>query len=51
MKQLFETLFPVGNPDKISKEKSLSKGNLNCYILGTEGQRTLNFGEVSLQIG
>ena len=42
MHQLFEILFIVGKPSKISKE--------NCHISETECRRKLKFGEVSLQI-
>ena len=47
---IFEILFLIGNPGKISLEESLSKGNLICYISGTEDCRKLKFGEVGFQI-
>ena len=33
-----------------NKGKVFLKGNLNWYILGTDGHRKLKFGEVSLRI-
>ena len=33
------------------EEKAFLKGNLICYISGTEGRKKLKFGEVGLQIG
>ena len=50
MQSLFEILFVVGNPGKISKGKSFSKGNLSCLISGTESRKELKFGEVALQM-
>ena len=47
---IFEILFLIGNPGKISMEESLLKGNLICYISGTEDCRKLKFGEVGFQI-
>ena len=51
MPSIFEILFLIGNPGKISKgEKVFLRGNLICYISGTEGCRKLKLGEVGLQI-
>ena len=48
MQSIFEILFLVGNPGKISKRKSLFKGNLICNISGTKGCKKFKFGEVCL---
>ena len=50
MQQLFETLFVVGNPNKIFQGKNLFNESLNCHILKTEGRRKRKFSEVDLQI-
>ena len=50
MQLILEILFLIGNPNKISKEKSLCKGksSLVCYISSTEGRRKLKFSKVVL---
>ena len=51
MQSSFEILFLTGNPGKISTgEKAFLRGNLICYISGTESRRKLKFGEVGLQL-
>ena len=51
MQPIFQILFLIGNPGKISKgEKAFLRVNLICYISGTEGRRKLKFSTVGLQI-
>ena len=53
MQKVFEILFLIGNPGKISKgEKAFLRGKLIRDISETEGRRKLvvKFGEVGLQI-
>ena len=46
MHQLFEPLFVIGNPGKISNGKSILQGSLHYHILKTEGCRKLKYDEV-----
>ena len=51
MQSIFEILFLITNPGKTSVgKKSFPRGNLICYISGTEGCRKLKFGKVGLHI-
>ena len=45
---VFEILFLIGNPGKISKEKNLSKRKSCLLHFRTEGCSKLKFGEVRL---
>ena len=49
MHLLFEILFVIGNPGKISNGKSILQEILHCHILKTEGCRKLKFDEVRFQ--
>ena len=49
MQKLFEILFLIGNPGKISKGKKPFFGEyLSCYIFSTKDGRKLKFGKSSL---
>ena len=51
MQSIFEVLFLIGKPGKISEgKKAFLRGNLIGYISGTEDCIKLKFGEVGLQI-
>ena len=50
MHELFEILFVISNPGKISDGKSILQGSLHHHISGTEGCQKPKFGEVGFQI-
>ena len=50
MHLLFEILFVIGNPGKISNGKSILQESLHYHILKTEGCQKLKYDEVRFQI-